>query len=365
MSKLQIKNLSKQFGNSKVLNNINIDVADGDFVVLVGPSGSGKSTILRVIAGLEHPDSGIVEINNKIVNNLPPKERDIAMVFQNYALYPHMSVYDNLAFPLKMKNVKSETIKNKVFETAELLGVKNYLIKKPKELSGGERQRIALGRAIIRNPQLFLMDEPLSNLDAKLRTQMRAELLKLHKALSATIVYVTHDQIEALTMGNKIIVLNHGSIQQIGSPELVYLKPENHFVASFIGSPAMNFFKIKILSNIKIIFLGREYDLNKSPKLVNNKNYYNKEIVLGIRPEHVSLARDGDLTFLASVDLIEMLGNEYLIYASALDNKNNKISFSIKTFGSCNLKPNEKITVSLQLNEAHCFDVNSGIRIEI
>ena len=217
MATLKLKNLSKSYGNTKVLDDININVQDGEFIVLVGPSGSGKSTILRTIAGLERPTLGEIQINNKTVNDIPPKDRDIAMVFQNYALYPHMSVYENLAFPLKMKNTDKRTTEKSVNETAELLGIKKYLSKKPKELSGGERQRVALGRAIIRKPQLFLMDEPLSNLDAKLRTQMRSELLKLHKTLSSTVIYVTHDQIEALTMGNKIAVLNYGEMQQIGT----------------------------------------------------------------------------------------------------------------------------------------------------
>ena len=243
MTKLQIKNLSKNFGNTKILENINLEINEGEFVVLVGPSGSGKSTILRIIAGLETPSTGEVLINNKVINDLKPKDRDIAMVFQNYALYPHMSIFDNLAFPLKMKNIDKKIIDKSVNDISSMLGINHYLAKKPKELSGGERQRVALGRAIIRKPELFLMDEPLSNLDAKLRTQMRAELLKLHKSLSSTVIYVTHDQIEALTMGNKIAVLNHGEMQQVGTPSEIYNNPRNIFVAGFIGNPGMNFFK--------------------------------------------------------------------------------------------------------------------------
>lgn len=333
MAKLQIKNLSKSFGNIKVLDDININVDAGEFMVLVGPSGSGKSTILRIIAGLEKSDSGQIEINNNVINNLHPKDRDIAMVFQNYALYPHMNVYENLAFPLKMKNTSKEEIQKSVNETAELLGIKNYLNKKPKELSGGERQRVALGRAIIRKPQLFLMDEPLSNLDAKLRTQMRSELLKLHKTLSTTVIYVTHDQIEALTMGNKIAVLNKGKIQQIGTPENIYNNPTNSFVGGFIGSPGMNFF-----------------------------NLPGKNLTLGIRPENMLLHESKDLNFRACIDLIEMLGNEYLIHASTRG-ENSKTTFSIKLFGQCNLKRNEEINVSIDFSKAHFFENDTGKRI--
>ena len=367
MAKLQIKNLSKCYGNLKVLEDINITLNDGEFMVLVGPSGSGKSTILRTIAGLEEISTGELKINEKIINDLPPKDRDIAMVFQNYALYPHMSVYENLAFPLKMKNVDKNLIQNAVNEAAELLGLKNYLTKRPKELSGGERQRVALGRAIIRKPQLFLMDEPLSNLDAKLRTQMRSELLKLHKALSTTVIYVTHDQIEALTMGNKIVVLNQGKIQQIGTPQDVYNKPINTFVAGFVGSPAMNFFNFKITSESKVVFSGevRELSLKNNPiKTFQQKNYFNKDLILGIRPEHILIKDNGNLTFTASIDLIEMLGNEHLIYANHT-NKESKVCFSIRTSEAFKYNQNDKLTVSIDFNKAHYFDSETTKRIEL
>lgn len=350
MAKLQIKNLSKSFGDVKVLDHININASDGEFVVLVGPSGSGKSTILRIIAGLEKSTSGEIQINNKIITELSPKDRDIAMVFQNYALYPHMSVYENLAFPLKMKNTSKDEIKKAVNETSELLGIKHYLKKKPKELSGGERQRVALGRAIIRKPLLFLMDEPLSNLDAKLRTQMRSELLKLHKTLSTTVIYVTHDQVEALTMGNKIVVLNQGKIQQIGTPHDIYTNPENIFVAGFIGSPGMNFFDSEIING-------------------NIKLFKEKKLTLGIRPEHMSLIdkptssnKDDEIIFEASIYLLEMLGNEHLIHATIIGKKQ-KTSFTIKVFKEHNLKINDKITVSIDLNKAYYFDTSSGNRL--
>ncbi|MBI3590117.1 MAG: ABC transporter ATP-binding protein [Candidatus Melainabacteria bacterium] len=378
MTKLQLKNISKSFGDTKILDDINITVSEGEFIVLVGPSGSGKSTILRIIAGLETPSIGEIEINSKGINNLPPKDRDIAMVFQNYALYPHMNVYENLAFPLKMKNTSKDLIDKAVNETSELLGIKNYLMKKPKELSGGERQRVALGRAIIRKPQLFLMDEPLSNLDAKLRTQMRAELLKLHKTLSSTVIYVTHDQIEALTMGNKIAVLNKGRIQQIGTPNDIYNNPVNTFVAGFIGNPAMNFFDFKLIDDSKVAFLGRVLKLKVKDNLVKSfqeKNLLNKNIILGIRPENISLLsietrneqKSGEIIFQATIDLLEMLGNEYLIYANAIspDSKNNKAPFSIKVFENHSYERNIQINVSINLDKAHYFHGDSGARINL
>ncbi len=368
MPKLQIKNISKTFDSTKVLNDINLNVSQGEFTVLVGPSGSGKSTILRIIAGLENATSGEIELNGKVINNLQPKDRDIAMVFQNYALYPHMNVYENLAFPLRMRNLSSETIKKSVYETSELLGIKHYLTKKPKELSGGERQRIALGRAIIRKPQLFLMDEPLSNLDAKLRTQMRAELLKLHKTLSTTVIYVTHDQIEALTMGNKIVVLNHGMIQQIGSPSEVYHLPSNIFVGGFIGNPPMNFFNVKITDDFKFLFLGElVHEVKLNEKLLSKlklSGLINKTIALGIRPEHIFIKHNSDKTpnevsFNARIELLEMLGNEYLIYASTI-NKPEKVSFSIKAFENKNYAHNSNITVAFNLDKSLFFDKTSG-----
>lgn len=366
-SKLELKNISKDFESTKVLDDINISVCEGEFIVLVGPSGSGKSTILRIIAGLEEPTTGEIKLNGKTINNLLPKDRDIAMVFQNYALYPHLSVYENIAFPLKMRNVKKELIETAVNEASELLGIKKYLTKKPKELSGGERQRVALGRAIVRKPQLFLMDEPLSNLDAKLRTQMRSELLKLHKMLSSTVVYVTHDQIEALTMGNKIVVLNKGLVQQIGTPDEIYNNPSNMFVAGFIGNPGMNFFDFKITNNSKAIFAGEEKELSFDDRFMRffkEKNLMNKDLALGIRPEHISLKNGcpNEISLNASVDLLEMLGNEYLIYAT-LSNQHKKVSFSVKSFGENNFNQNGKVTFSIDLNKAHFFDIITGSRI--
>ena len=343
MATLKLKNLFKYFGETKILDDINLSINDGEFVVLVGPSGSGKSTILRTVAGLEEPTSGQIEINNKSVNNLQPKDRDIAMVFQNYALYPHMTVFENLSFPLRMMKYKKDEIKKTVLEAASLLGIKQYLTKKPKELSGGERQRVALGRAIVRKPKLFLMDEPLSNLDAKLRTQMRSELLKIHKALSATVIYVTHDQVEALTMGNKIAVLNHGKIQQIGTPSEIYNNPVNTFVAGFIGSPQMNLF-----------------DLESG--IINKKDLSGKKMFLGVRPEHMSISNNGEAVFESVVELVEMLGNEYIVY---LKDVNYKSNFSIKVLNGCNLKRNDKVKVKIDFSKALYFDKSSTLRVHL
>ena len=293
------------------------------------------------------------------------------MVFQNYALYPHMTIYNNLAFPLKMKNTNKETINSLVNETSELLGIRNYLLKKPRQLSGGERQRVALGRAIIRKPKFFLMDEPLSNLDAKLRTQMRAELLKIHKALSKSVIYVTHDQTEALTMGNKIIVLNKGEIQQEGSPSDVYEKPHNIFVAEFVGNPAMNLFKVIIEKKSKIFLFDKDFSFevpeNIYKKLQAN-NSLNKDLILGIRPENIHISEhspaENKIEFTAHIELIEMLGNEQLIHASW--NSNTKGStFTIRHSGKCHLKQNESVKVFFDINNAHFFNSETGERISL
>lgn len=360
MPKLELKNISKSFNNTKILENINLSVENGEFMVVVGPSGSGKSTILRIIAGLEKQSSGQVMMDDEIVDDLLPKNRDIAMVFQNYALYPHMSVFENLAFPLRMSKSPKNHISDSVSEVAELLNIKSHLFKKPKDLSGGERQRVALGRAIIRKPKLFLMDEPLSNLDAKLRVQMRSELLKLHNALSSTIVYVTHDQIEALTMGTRILVLNQGSIQQIDTPENIYKFPNNVFVAGFVGSPAMNFFDIKILGEKRILFLENtiEFSFSLPVKLLK---YQNQDLLLGIRAEHLKTCKQGDIVFTAGIDFVEVLGDERLIYVSLPNSK--KSAFSIKQYEDFKLRTNDTVDVSIDLSNAHYFKKLSGERI--
>ena len=282
MAEVKIRELFKSYGNTEVIHGLDVDIEDGEFVVLVGPSGCGKSTLLRMIAGLEGISSGKIMIGKSIVNNLPPSERDIAMVFQNYALYPHKTVNDNMAFSLKMKGLSKNEIANRVNQAAEILGLTPYLQRYPRALSGGQRQRVAMGRAIVRDPQVFLFDEPLSNLDAKLRVQMRAEIRELQQRLNSTTIYVTHDQIEAMTMADKIVVMKDGYIEQIGSPLEVYDKPANTFVASFIGSPAMNMIEgiVEIKNNsFKLQVAETKIDLPNIKELENGQ-----KIIVGIRP---------------------------------------------------------------------------------
>src|SRR5690348_14440937 len=290
MARVQFENVYKRFGKVEIVHDINLDIRDQEFLVLVGPSGCGKSTCLRMIAGLEEATEGNVWIGDRIVNGLDPKDRDIAMVFQNYALYPHMNVYENMAFGLKLRGTDKGEIDRKVQVAAEILGLQNLLKRKPKELSGGQRQRVALGRAIVRDPKVFLMDEPLSNLDAKLRVQMRAEIARLHQRVQTTVVYVTHDQTEAMTMGDRIAVLNGGKIQQIGKPGDLYDHPANKFVAGFIGSPAMNFFEgAKLEQNGGVWLRLSEGMALKVPEdvAVRAENYIGRTVTLGIRPEHL------------------------------------------------------------------------------
>ena len=290
MAKVTLKNVCKTYDdNVEAVNNFNLEVGDTEFIIFVGPSGCGKSTTLRMIAGLEEISSGELFIGDKLSNNVPPKDRDIAMVFQNYALYPHMSVFDNMAFGLKLRKISKEEIKRRVNEAAEILGISHLLDRKPKALSGGQRQRVALGRAIVRNPKVFLLDEPLSNLDAKLRTQMRTEISKLHQRLKTTFIYVTHDQTEAMTMGDRIVVMKDGNIQQIDTPQNLYEKPCNDFVAGFIGTPPMNFIDTTLIKEKNKFILTFEDVKIELPdeKNVNNilENYLNQPVIMGIRPE--------------------------------------------------------------------------------
>lgn len=313
MSNVSLKNLCKSYDKTKVIiDNINLEIADKEFIVLVGASGCGKSTILRMIAGLEDISSGTISIEDKVVNNVHPKDRDIAFVFQSYALYPHMNVYDNIAFGLKMRKFDKKVIDEKVREVAEILDLTQYLDRKPKQLSGGQRQRVALGRAMVRKPKVFLMDEPLSNLDAKLRVQMRSEIKKLHKKLDTTFIYVTHDQTEALTMGDRIVVLNKGVVQQVDSPSEIYSRPSNIFVAGFIGQ--MNFIEAKINNN-NVEFDNVRFEI---PQELKEKLNDKKEIIIGIRPENMT---SGEIRFKADVDITEMLGSEKIAYFNIQDKK--------------------------------------------
>ena len=325
MASVRFEHVYKRFGaNTNVITDLNLEIRDKEFLVLVGPSGCGKTTALRMIAGLEDVTDGNIYIGDKLVNDVQPKDRDIAMVFQNYALYPHMSVYDNMAFGLKLRHVHRAEIERRVQQAADILGIAPFLKRKPRELSGGQRQRVALGRAIVREPQVFLMDEPLSNLDAKLRVQTRAEITRLHQRVRTTFVYVTHDQVEAMTMGERIAVLNAGIIQQLGSPQDLYDTPSNLFVAGFIGSPAMNFFSGRLLrtgSGADIqIGTGAEAQrlaLAGTPleRVQGQASAEGREVVLGIRPEDLSSgpAREGS-TITGTVDVVEHLGNEQLVH---------------------------------------------------
>ncbi|HES60038.1 MAG TPA: sn-glycerol-3-phosphate ABC transporter ATP-binding protein UgpC, partial [Caldithrix sp.] len=333
MSSLTIENVTKTYDeNLKAVNDANLRIDDGEFAVLVGPSGCGKSTLLRMIAGLEEITEGTISIGNQVVNNIPPKDRNIAMVFQNYALYPHMTVFENMAFGLKLRKYPKDEIRKRVHEAVELLDLTDYLNRKPKVLSGGQRQRVAVGRAIVRKPDVFLFDEPLSNLDAKLRVQMRIQLTKLHSKLGATVVYVTHDQVEAMTMGDRIVVMNKGVIQQVDMPLNVYNAPANLFVAGFIGSPSMNFFTGKIEENKNLKFVSDEFEL-VLPDSVREKieSYKHNEIKLGIRPEHFRVfpKQSKRIGINGRIEVIELMGNEAYVYVQS---KNGQIVARINEF---------------------------------
>lgn len=311
MANVKLKQIKKVFGkDTVVIPEINLEVNAGEFLVLVGPSGCGKSTILRMIAGLEEPTLGEIHIGNNDITNLPPKDRNIAMVFQNYALYPHMNVLNNLAFGLKIRKIPKDEISDRVKQAAEILKIEDLLERKPKELSGGQRQRVALGRAIVRKPKVFLFDEPLSNLDAKLRIEMRAEIKKLHKELGTTMIYVTHDQVEAMTMGDRIVILNKGIVQQVGTPLEVYRNPANIFVAGFIGSPPMNLIS-GVIKNRK--FIHTLFSINLDD-VTGIDELDSKEITLGIRPGTIKLADDG---FSLPILFSEPLGNETILHLDA------------------------------------------------
>lgn len=357
MAGIKLKDLNKIYDNGfHAVKGINLDIKDQEFMILVGPSGCGKSTTLRMIAGLEEISSGELYIDEELMNNVDPRDRNIAMVFQNYALYPHMSVYDNMAFGLKLKKVDSNEIKQRIEDAAKTLDIFSQLEKKPKSLSGGQRQRVALGRAIVRNPRVFLMDEPLSNLDAKLRVQMRAELIRLHDELKTTFVYVTHDQTEAMTMGTRICVMKDGEIQQVATPEEIYNKPDNLFVAGFIGTPQMNFFRGTLQkSSNELFFIGDngEYgEFKFSLDKVNSnilKEYLNKEIILGARPEHMILTEEEGLK--AKVMVTELLGSEIHIHIYV----QNQIH-TIKTNATTKIKAGDIIAVKPEDNKIHLFD---------
>jgi len=368
MARVQFEHVYKRFGKVEVVHDINLDIKDKEFLVLVGPSGCGKSTCLRMVAGLEEASEGDIKIGDRIVNGVDPKDRDIAMVFQNYALYPHMTVYDNMAFGLKLRHLPKTEIKKRVDDAAEILGLEKFLQRKPKELSGGQRQRVALGRAIVRDAQVFLLDEPLSNLDAKLRVQTRSEITKIHQRVATTFIYVTHDQVEAMTMGTRIALLNAGIIQQIGPPQELYDHPSNQFVAGFIGSPAMNFFPgAKVVADgdkTTIVMEGVGEAVVPPLYKEQAREAASKNLTFGIRPEHLEDIMlipqdDKDVSRItAPVDVVEHLGNELLVYMTA-GGKN--IVARLDPRSSAHAGGN--VTLHVDTDHIHLFDTDTGAAI--
>lgn len=361
MASLSLKHIYKIYqGNVTAVKDFNLDIEDKEFVVFVGPSGCGKSTTLRMIAGLEEISQGELFIGEKVVNDVAPKDRDIAMVFQNYALYPHMSVYDNMAFGLKLRKIPKTEIDQKVREAARILDIEHLLERKPKALSGGQRQRVALGRAIVREPKVFLMDEPLSNLDAKLRVQMRTEISKLHKRLQTTFVYVTHDQTEAMTMGTRIVVMKDGIIQQVDTPQHIYDHPTNIFVAGFIGSPQMNFIEAKLEERdgkVAVVY-GEDVIVLPSDKasIVKKEGFVGKEVIMGIRPENIDvteefLAAHKEAVMEANVEVTELMGAETYIYLSK-----GKANIVARVDGTSKAKTGDKLKIAFDESKIHIFD---------
>ncbi len=359
VARVKLQNIKKEYeGGVVAVNGVSIDIHDQEFVVLVGPSGCGKSTTLRMIAGLESITDGILTIDDKRMNDIPPKDRDIAMVFQNYALYPHMTVYENMAFGLKLRKYSKEEIDKRVREAAGILSIEEYLDRKPKALSGGQRQRVAVGRAIVRKPKVFLFDEPLSNLDAKLRVQMRIEISKLHQRLGATMIYVTHDQTEAMTMGDKIVVMNDGVVMQTDTPLNLYNKPLNKFVAGFIGSPSMNFIEGDIVKDKKMKFVdnvaGVALEIRKE-KQKALRPYIGGKVWLGIRPEHIGIGKDikgSPLT--VQVDVVEPMGNEMYVYCTSGEAQ------IVARTEPAKIKAGENRKFYIDMSKSHFFDKESG-----
>jgi multiple sugar transport system ATP-binding protein len=352
MAQVLLKDLNKKYDEVHAVKDVNLHIRDKEFIVLVGPSGCGKSTTLRMVAGLEEITAGEIAIGDRVVNDLPPKDRDIAMVFQNYALYPHMTVYDNMAFGLKMRKFPKPEIQKRVKDAAEILGIQDLLKRKPRQLSGGQRQRVAVGRAIVRHPQVFLFDEPLSNLDAKLRVQMRVELKRLHDRLETTAIYVTHDQVEAMTLGDRVVVMKDGWIQQVGEPLELYGKPTNRFVAGFIGSPAMNFAEVTITeANGALTAESSGFRVLVPPARAGQR------VTLGIRPEDLHIATGADpagYTFDTVVDVVEPLGSEIL-----LDVKSGSNSLVARVEPTVRVKVHEGIRLGLNPDRLHFFDMTT------
>ena len=357
MASLSLQHINKTYPNGfQAVKDFNLEIEDKEFIIFVGPSGCGKSTTLRMVAGLEEISSGTLKIGDKVMNDVEPKDRDIAMVFQNYALYPHMTVYDNMAFGLKLRKVPKDEIDKAVREAARILDLEKLLDRKPKALSGGQRQRVAMGRAIVRNPKVFLMDEPLSNLDAKLRVQMRTEISKIHQRLGATIIYVTHDQTEAMTLGTRIVVMKDGVVQQIDTPQNLYQKPCNLFVAGFVGSPQMNFLDAEISeAGGKVIAKVGEYALEvpaDKAAVLKSKGYIGKTVVLGIRPENISDSANGAMT--STVNVYELLGAEVFLYFNL-----NGTQITARVNPQTTAKAGSEVKFDFDMSKAHFFDKES------
>jgi len=349
MSFLELQNITKIYPNGTLaVNETSLNIENGEFVVFVGPSGCGKSTLLRMIAGLEDITSGEIILDANTINNVDPSERDVAMVFQNYALYPHMTVYNNMAYGLKNRGISKKEIEDKVNEVAKLLEIDQYLSRKPSMLSGGQRQRVAMGRAIVRNPKIFLFDEPLSNLDAKLRNQMRLEIKKLQRQMGVTSIFVTHDQIEAMTLGDRIVVINKGIVEQVGTPKDIYSKPNTKFVAEFIGSPQMNIFNCKINNGIAKID-NHSFNLNKSLNV--------EDASIGIRPDDMQISDSGSIT--CKANLVEYLGSDMIIYSSIGNQE-----FSCKLSSKIDVKAGDEFKFDIDPSLIHVFDNSSGKRID-
>jgi multiple sugar transport system ATP-binding protein len=366
MARVVLDKVSKKFGDAEVVKGFSLEIPDREFCILVGPSGCGKTTTLRMVAGLEEITSGDIYIGDRRVNDLPPKDRDIAMVFQNYALYPHMSVYDNMAFGLKLRGYSKKEIEQRVKEAGEILSIGHLLDRLPKQLSGGQKQRVAVGRAIVRKPKVFLFDEPLSNLDAKLRVQMRAELKKIHDRLQSTMIYVTHDQTEAMTMGDRICVMKDGVIQQVAGPLSLYDKPSNKFVAGFIGSPPMNFVDVEIAKKGEEIFLNEGMFELKAPKHFREAltPYIGKKMNLGIRPEDIydklfytMGPKDGN-GFSATIEVVEPLGSEIFLHFNT-----GKNTLMAKVDAHNQAKTNQVIELIINMNKVHLYDYQTGVSV--
>jgi multiple sugar transport system ATP-binding protein len=365
MASVTYEHVFKRFGDVVAVNDLNIEIADKEFLVLVGPSGCGKTTALRCLAGLEDVTEGRIMIADQVVNDIAPKDRDIAMVFQSYALYPHMSVYDNMAFGLKLRKTPKQEIKRRVEEAAQILGIEHLLDRKPRQLSGGQRQRVAVGRAIVREPKVFLFDEPLSNLDAKLRVETRANISKLHQQLETTFIYVTHDQIEAMTMASRIAVINKGILQQIDSPQALYDRPDNLFVAGFIGSPAMNFFPAHIRKDGEKLYMdGGSFQVKVPDSKINTfMSYVDKPIIFGIRPENIHNPEFAPPEIDAqpiecTVDVTELMGNEIVVYLKTGENV-----FVARVDPRSRYHVDDKVQLILNMNNMHVFDRDTEMAI--